>query len=554
MPSLIPTYDRWMKESTPSMSFGVRSSDLKAVDQALLNYWSDQSETRLAALRKALLFWEEKKSHFEQAGNSLYRRPTRDWRQDIRNSKGVVSLLHDALFASTRPFSREELAGLEILRAASLDPVKDLLRGKQISVKKTAIASLISSAYKEAKDVAGQLSAVPIPKVDPIHLIRIFIQWVKYKLPSFNIDFHIRNLLAWYKGLNLDLPNINFPELFFKWLRIHIPDLSIHLPDIFAYFKFKFPSLNLSFFAHLQLKLPNFPSISINLPDISIPDLDFLLPTLPDIRFNLAEIFGVDFGILELFPDLLSGFLESLHDIYLEAVPFVGPAKSAGKAFVGYSKAILARYHAYSWEKSNAETFAANGASDAFDAVLNVIAIQANRTAANATVDLVTAGAQTGGVFLDGGTATGAAIAVGNRLAKFIITMQVFINDYKEMTKANEVMKSWSEGGSQSVVELFKTCPLLGCFVLHCCDTSAIFNGVSDQLGYAGFVSEVNSQHKKARAVKDAAYGFITVSKFEIAGMPKLARAETDPLAAAAAVKNAYEFRAKGKLKSWGFI
>ena len=107
MPSLIPTYDRWMKESTPSMSFGVRSSDLKTVDQALLNYWSDQSETRLVALRKALLFWEEKKSHYEQAGNSLYRRPTRDWRQDIRNSIGVVSLLHDALFASTRPFSRE---------------------------------------------------------------------------------------------------------------------------------------------------------------------------------------------------------------------------------------------------------------------------------------------------------------------------------------------------------------------------------------------------------------------------------------------------------------
>jgi hypothetical protein len=137
-----------MKESTPSMSFGVRSSDLKAVDQALLNYWSDQSETRLVALRKALLFWEEKKSHYEQAGNSLYRRPTRDWRQDIRNSKGVVSLLHDALFASTRPFSPAELEGLEMLRAASLDPVKNLLRGKQISVKKTAIASLISSAYK----------------------------------------------------------------------------------------------------------------------------------------------------------------------------------------------------------------------------------------------------------------------------------------------------------------------------------------------------------------------------------------------------------------------
>lgn len=554
MPSLIPTYDRWMKESTPSMSFGVRSSDLKAVDKALQNYWAAPSESRLATLRTALLAWEEKKSHYEQAGNSLYRRPTRNWRNDVRNSKGVVSLLHDALFENTRAFTPAETLGLEMLRAAALDPVKDLLRGKQITVKKTAIASLIHSAYQEAKDVAGQLSALPLPKVDPLHLIRVFIQWVKYKLPSFNIDFHLPNLLSWYKGLNLDLPNFNFPELFFKWLQIHIPDLSIHLPDIFAYFKFKFPSLNFNFLAHLQIRLPSLPSITIDFPDIAIPDLDFLLPTLPDIRFNLAEIFGVDFPILELFPDLLSGFLESLHDIYLEAVPFVGPAKSAGKAFVGYSKAILARYNAYSWEQDNAGNFAANGASDAFDAVLSVIATQANRTAANATVDLVTAGAQTGGVFLDGGTATGAAIAVGNRLAKFIITMQVFINDYKEMTKANEVMKAWSEGGTQTVIELFKTCPLLGCFVIHCCDTSAILSGVSDHFGEAGFVSEVNAQHKKASAVKDAAYGFITLSKFEIAGMPKLARAEADPIAAAAAVKNAYEFRAKGKLKSWGFI
>lgn len=550
MARLIPTYDRWMKESSSSTVFDIRSSELKAVDKALLSYWAAPSESRLEVLRSALLAWIEKKSHYAQSGNSLYRRPTKDWRQDPRNKKGVVQLLHDAVLGKERVLTAQDQEILAFIRTANLNPVKDLLRGKQISVKKTAIASLINSAYKEAKDVASQLSAVPIPKVDPIHLIRIFIEWVKFKLPSFNINFHLPNLLSWYKGLNLDLPNINFPELFFNWLKIHIPDLSIHLPDIFAYFKFKFPNLNLGFFPHL----PNFPSISIDLPHISIPDLDFLLPTLPDIRLNLAEIFGVDFNILELFPDLLSGFIESLHDIYLEAVPFVGPAKSAGKAFVGYSKAILARYNAYIWEKDNAENFAANGASDAFDAVLNVIAIQANRTAANATVDLVTAGAQTGGVFLDGGTATGVAIGVANRLAKFIITMQLFINDYKEMSKANEIMKAWSEGGTQDVLELFKTCPLLGCFVIHCCDTTAILSNFTENIAHSGFTAEFDSQHKKASGVKDAAYGFITVSKFEIANMPKLARAETNPLAAVAAVKNAYEFRAKGKLKSWGFI
>jgi len=55
-------------------------------------------------------------------------------------------------------------------------------------------------------------------------------------------------------------------------------------------------------------------------------------------RLDLSVIFGIDFRVLALFPDLLAELIASFRDIYLECVPFLGPAKSAAKAVIGYSK------------------------------------------------------------------------------------------------------------------------------------------------------------------------------------------------------------------------
>ena len=122
------------------------------------------------------------------------------------------------------------------------------------------------------------------------------------------------------------------------------------------------------------------------------------------------------------------------------------------------------------------------------------------------------------------------------------------------MEKANTILADWSKSNSSSVLDLFKACTLLGCFVIHCCEISALLSGVLENFGEAGFVAEIDSQVKKARALKETAYGFITASKFEIPNLPFLARAEADPVASLNAVKNAYAFKLKGKAKSWGFI
>lgn len=562
---LIPSYDLWIKDTTPSMSFGVRSSDLRAVDSALKAYWTDQTDLSLEALKQALLAYEQKKSHFEPVGDSLYGRASRNWRGDIRNKKGTISLLHDALFFEPRAASetkdahgltekgREEYA-LQVLREANEDPVRKLLSGKEITVKKTAIAQLAYSTYDAAKEAASQIALIPLPRVDPIHLIRVFIEWIKFKLPTFNIEMHLPNLLGWYKGLNLGLPDINFPELFIKWLRLNIPDLNIYLPDVFAYLKFKFPALNLNFLPNLNITLPRVPSITIDLPHVKIPQLDFVLPSLPDIRLDLSIIFGIDFRILELFPDLLAELVASFRDIYLECVPFLGPAKSTAKAVIGYSKAILARFNVSGWNEEKAGVFAKNGASDAFDAVIAVIIREANRTAALASVDLATAGAQTGGIFLDGGVATGAGIAAGNRIAKFLITVQIFITEYKEMQKANQIMQAWADGGTQTIKELFEASPLLGCFVIWCSDTSAILEGVVENFGQPGYSAHIDTLIKKSSDVKDYAYAFVSSSRFEIAGLPTLPRQEENLVATLAAMKNAYEFRAKGVQSTGGAL
>ena len=182
---LIPSYDLWIKDTTPSMSFGVRSSDLKAVDRALKAYLTDQSQMHLDALKQALLAYEQKKSHFKPVGDSLDDRASRDWRRDIRNKNGTITLLHDALFFNPRAATvtekgREEYA-LQVLREANEDPVRRLLSGKEITVKKTAVAALAYSAYGAAKEAASQIALIPLPRVDPIHLIRVFIEWIKIK-------------------------------------------------------------------------------------------------------------------------------------------------------------------------------------------------------------------------------------------------------------------------------------------------------------------------------------------------------------------------------------
>jgi hypothetical protein len=122
------------------------------------------------------------------------------------------------------------------------------------------------------------------------------------------------------------------------------------------------------------------------------------------------------------------------------------------------------------------------------------------------------------------------------------------------MQKANQIMQAWADGGAQTIKELFEASPLLGCFVIWCSDTSAILEGVVENFGQPGYSAHIDTMVKKSNDVKDYAFAFINSSRFEIAGLPKLPRQEANLAATLAAMKNAYEFRAKGVQSSGGAL
>ena len=109
--------------------------------------------------------------------------------------------------------------------------------------------------------------------------------------------------------------------------------------------------------------------------------------------------------------------------------------------------------------------------------------------------------------------AVGAAKAAANAarvIAKFAI-------EFRETVMVNKVLKN------PELLDLraFKTCPLLGAYMLVCSDTSDLVAMLFDEFGQAGWMEDIESLLKKhIHPVQDRAADLVQSSPFVISGVP----------------------------------
>jgi len=109
---------------------------------------------------------------------------------------------------------------------------------------------------------------------------------------------------------------------------------------------------------------------------------------------------------------------------------------------------------------------------------------------------------------------TGVLAGAAEKLALLVQEIYLFARDWNEMNEANKLLAAGPYD-----LSLFKTYPLLGCYLIGNSDTSAIINMAVGDYGRAGWKFEVEDMVKKAQPVFEKSREVILASRYEIKGL-----------------------------------
>lgn len=193
--------------------------------------------------------------------------------------------------------------------------------------------------------------------------------------------------------------------------------------------------------------------------------------------------------------------------------PFIGAISSGGKALAGWvSVAKMA------WDMAEMEerrfAFRPGDPEAAFKAVVMLLDREIAATTRKALTHTAAFTGKALGVFADGGAVTGPVLGALETLAQIFQTIVEYVRDYKEVQRANRALALGALN-----LDLFKTCPVLGCYFLVVLDHSTIINFAVADYGKPNWMLDVERLVKQVQLVLDKARHYIKVSRFEIPRM-----------------------------------
>lgn len=101
-------------------------------------------------------------------------------------------------------------------------------------------------------------------------------------------------------------------------------------------------------------------------------------------------------------------------------------------------------------------------------------------------------GVKVGGLFADFGTATTAAAGAASVAAKLLQELVILGIDYRDMKAGNERLKD----PATLDFTVFQDCPVLGCYLISCSDTSMMVNLLVSDMGKVGWQDKVEKMKK----------------------------------------------------------
>jgi hypothetical protein len=194
----------------------------------------------------------------------------------------------------------------------------------------------------------------------------------------------------------------------------------------------------------------------------------------------------------------------------VNVTPFVGAISSGANAIVKWGQAAKGLYDKSKLQEG-AGSFAPGDPYAAFEAIVRIQQREINANARAAGVYTGAAVAKTAFAVTDFGAVSGPVVGAVESFSILVQTIYLFARDWNEMNDANAAIAA-----GQIDLKLFGTCPLLGCYLISCSDTSAVINLAVGDYGKSGWKFDVEAMWVKAQPAYNKAREVVQGSRFEI--------------------------------------
>lgn len=216
------------------------------------------------------------------------------------------------------------------------------------------------------------------------------------------------------------------------------------------------------------------------------------LPSVPGMQQAFKD-FMVECADVENIQDVIGVIGEqALSDLVGEVTPVLGVLVSGGKLAKAGKTVAQDGYNLYKSGQYK-KGFLRGDPSAAAEAIQAII----RRDLAKHSVQLAQQSAATGmkiaGLFADMGVATTVGVGIANTLASIGLELASLGVDIKDMRAGNSRLAR----PDSLDLTVFEECPLLGCYLLTCADTSSVANFFVADIGLPGWMDKVEQMKKK---------------------------------------------------------
>lgn len=206
---------------------------------------------------------------------------------------------------------------------------------------------------------------------------------------------------------------------------------------------------------------------------------------------------------------------EALSELITEITPFIGIASSgykAGKAGKAVAKDGMNLYKSQDYKTG----FRLGDPLAAAEAVQTIIKRDMAKDSINFARHSAATGTKIAGLFADLGTGTTAVVGLCNSVAALGLELFSLGLDIKEIRSGNKRLQS---PGSLDLT-VFSECPILGCYLLTCSDTSTVANMFIADIGLPGWMDKVELlKRKKMDPLIKLAAKDIQKSRMQLSGL-----------------------------------
>jgi hypothetical protein len=245
-------------------------------------------------------------------------------------------------------------------------------------------------------------------------------------------------------------------------------------------------------------------------------------PTSDIIKEKMGHMVKSFFGVggLEDLGLLAEFIIKIVEKCSVTVAPVVGIIKDGYDVFVDWAKVGATLYEEYGIH--NREYAIDTGApSAAFGGLVKCLQEEEKKEAVSAARATSAFALKTGLLFADGGAISGPVVGVANALAEISHQLYLLATEWRATQAVNRALTA-----GELDIRLFKTYPLMGCYLLVCGTLSDLIP--IESFGTPGWMDYIENMKKHAfDEIYLSATKLIDSSPWEIIGMPKRPKGTT---------------------------